>query len=1519
MELQKAKATLASYKSHFSRQKKSFDRRLDEFKNHPDVEENWSMLKDAFNKYQKGFDKIEGAFNDVQLLDPSPELEAQFNDAWNNMEEANSEFSKASKKKKDDGGGTPGGGGAANKRVAKSVDSLKPDQLTKSMKPTEFRHWKQRFDDWYATSCFDAMAMEGQLAFLRSVIESELCEQVDFGGATTIKIALERVEAQFMVNHPLLNRRVEFLTMQQKEGQLMSDHIVALNKAGLEADVDKMCPEDWKATRIISSCTDKEMRTKLLEMKPAVANKPTVAELEQVVNSYEARKISEDLLTGGVPRNRRAMEASGVECWKCRQHGHFQHKCPVPKNKLRCTVCNTTGLHNTHDGCQGKKENPKKDPKKKGDKKREKKKDKTRRSVTPGPNGEGSATDTENEDSSSEDRNRRVVARRMVAKSARRVMARRQVARSADNQPVQVVRRVNATCSRQQGVISHPTPAIGLGVRSSRSQKAKAKIQAIPDTGCTASVINSKVAAKCKLKVDRDVDINLSDAAGKKMRTHGMTTMFINSIDGTTRKIEAIVSPDLTDPCLVSWKDLIELQYLPLNWPHIKPKVRRTSATTEANEVEDQEEEEEEAEEKPWPPEEWGKEITDVIKEFPHLFKNKLNPESRIKAPPMDIKWKENAVLPQCTHTRQIPVHLRGMADAFVEEALKSGIWERAVDGEACSPAHFVEKRDSAGNITGVRPVCDLRKLNESVKRPAQVFPTGQDIWNQVRKSSKRFFKMDMTSGYHQVQLSKEARKYFTFILPQGKFRYTVSPMGFVASGDWFNQLTDNILQEPKIPGVQKEVDDILGEAVDNASLAVTLREVLQRCHDNNITLSKKKMEVGDDVHFAGFRVGVEGCRPDPNKIVALKNFNTPTTPTEVRSFLGAVNQMSSWWPDLSQHCTNLRKLTEKKTAWNWLPEHEEEFQRIKDLLSDTANLAPYDLKSKTELLTDASRLGLGFVLMQFDEVSKRWRLIKAGSAALKRAQKNYPPIQLELLGLTWALQSCDYYLRAHPGFMVKTDHNPLVGLLRRDIRDTSEKLQPLLEICARYTFKAEYIPGKKNKVADLLSRHPLWGNGPTVMDRCGRVFAFEDTWRRVRDDPRMAEILEAAGSNSFYKEAVQAKLDGLTSEEVKRLPHQHGAREFQKWWDSIEVLEDRVDTILIRDGHRIIVPPAARKGILQLLHVPHMATSKTRKAAARRYFWVGMADEVKKMCEHCQTCRERGPSRPEEPLEMPISKSAMEPMEMLGLDIGQFAGNKYLICVDRYSGYPLVGKLGKSSSTKEVIKLIQGWFRTFGYAKRARHDDGPEFRDKFVAWLQQVGCKSEVSSAYNPASNGLAEAGVKNVKALLKKCLDNKECFETALAEFRIAPREDGYSPAELFYKRQVRGLLPELPKKLNVEEAEKARDKVQEAYTEQRQTRSSSKPLQVGQRVWLQDQQSKKWDIEGVIKSIRNGGKSFVVETTSGAAYLRNRRFIKAAARTASGVVAALRKTVCQQEPATKKRVTFKKQVTFKKAGTI
>ena len=116
-------------------------------------------------------------------------------------------------------------------------------------------------------------------------MDSDLIDKVDFVGASTIKIALDRVEREFMKTHPLLNRRVAFLTMKQPEGQQMSEFLVTFKQSGKEADVDTMTIEELKATLIIGSCSNKELRTKLLEMKPATANKPTVPELAQLVVS----------------------------------------------------------------------------------------------------------------------------------------------------------------------------------------------------------------------------------------------------------------------------------------------------------------------------------------------------------------------------------------------------------------------------------------------------------------------------------------------------------------------------------------------------------------------------------------------------------------------------------------------------------------------------------------------------------------------------------------------------------------------------------------------------------------------------------------------------------------------------------------------------------------------------------------------------------------------------------------------------------------------------------------------------------------------------------------------------------------------------------------------------------------------------------------------------------------------------------------------------------------------------------
>ena len=94
--------------------------------------------------------------------------------------------------------------------------------------------------------------------------------------------------------------------------------------------------------------------------------------------------------------------------------------------------------------------------------------------------------------------------------------------------------------------------------------------------------------------------------------------------------------------------------------------------------------------------------------------------------------------------------------------------------------------------------------------------------------------------------------------------------------------------------------------------------------------------------------------------------------------------------------------------------------------------------------------------------------------------------------------------------------------------------------------------------------------------------------------------------------------------------------------------------------------------------------------------------------------------------------------------------------------------------------------------------------RKRFKEWLEQADVRSELSSAYNSPSNGRCKRLVGQMKSIMAKCKASKECFWTALAEWRLAPRSDGPSPAQLFFRRQVRsGRLPEIHGPLDIQEA--------------------------------------------------------------------------------------------------------------------
>ena len=161
--------------------------------------------------------------------------------------------------------------------------------------------------------------------------------------------------------------------------------------------------------------------------------------------------------------------------------------------------------------------------------------------------------------------------------------------------------------------------------------------------------------------------------------------------------------------------------------------------------------------------------------------------------------------------------------------------------------------------------------------------------------------------------------------------------------------------------------------ADNEEDLVILTRTVMERCKENNITISRKKFEMGNEIEFAGHIISDTGIRPDEKKLAAIKQFPTPSCIKEVRTFLGLANQLGSFIPDLAHMTSAIRPLLKKGTTWNWLLEHQAAFEKIKDILTSDMVILPFNTNLDTVLLTDASRLrGIGFALIQIKQGNMR-------------------------------------------------------------------------------------------------------------------------------------------------------------------------------------------------------------------------------------------------------------------------------------------------------------------------------------------------------------------------------------------------------------------------------------------------------------------------------------------------------------------------------------------------------------------
>lgn len=332
----------------------------------------------------------------------------------------------------------------------------------------------------------------------------------------------------------------------------------------------------------------------------------------------------------------------------------------------------------------------------------------------------------------------------------------------------------------------------------------------------------------------------------------------------------------------------------------------------------------------------------------------------------------------------------------MIEEMCNDKIIEAVSDLEHTAfvaPGFFIPKTGTEK----LRFVIDYTGLNRFVERPVHPFMSTTEVLNAIPPDSKVFLKADCTSGYYQIPLDKESSLLTTFLIPQGKYCFKRSPMGLSSSSDVFCQRTDEALQN--VPGLVKLGDDLLLAAPNLNTLLARAKTLMTRCRENSITLSLRKLDIGDKLPFAGYIIGKEGVQPDPARIKAIMALKPPENISHLRSFLGAVNQLSIFCPDLA-HLTNLnRQLLKKNTHFLWTKDHNDTFEKTKTALANKMCLNYFDPTRRTELLTDASRLnGIGYALMQRNDKDEPF-LIQCGSRSLTGAESRYATIELEYVG----------------------------------------------------------------------------------------------------------------------------------------------------------------------------------------------------------------------------------------------------------------------------------------------------------------------------------------------------------------------------------------------------------------------------------------------------------------------------------------------------------------------------------------
>ncbi|KAK7103788.1 hypothetical protein V1264_018620 [Littorina saxatilis] len=587
-----------------------------------------------------------------------------------------------------------------------------------------------------------------------------------------------------------------------------------------------------------------------------------------------------------------------------------------------------------------------------------------------------------------------------------------------------------------------------------------------------------------------------------------------------------------------------------------------------------------------------------------------------------------------------------------VQEHLKE-LLDRNIITESHSPyaAPIVIVRKKDGSI---RLCVDYRRLNSKTVGDAYPLPRIQESFDAL-VGSQYFSTLDLASGYHQIAMDPADQHKTAFVTPMGLYEYTRMPMGLISAPATFQRLMQTTMSEFLFQFLLVYLDDLLVYSKTFDEHLEHLDRLLERLIKTGLKIRPDKCQfLRRQVTYLGHTISAEGISCEAGKVDAVVNWPTPTTTTEVRSFLGFASYYRRFIAKFSKLAGPLHDLvaeaekgTKKKKKTDlrhlWQDTHQATFDAMKRALTSAPVLAYADFKQPFILETDASHDGLSAILSQ--EQEGRRRVIAYASRRLRPTEKNqaaYSSMKLEFLAIKWAISEKFRHYLLGATFTVLTDNNPLVHYKTAPLGALEQRWAAQL---AQFNFTIKYQPGKTNP-ADALSRMPPSFPSPTTSTCLPPELAAA---QQICCERQAAAIPDVAPA--FHHPDTKAEPETifprLSSTELQRLQREDSTigPVLTTWPTKPATGQDRQlrslvqqhDRLYLRDGvlyrkvtdsihgpqFQLVLPSTLRPDVLAMLHdnMGHQGYDRTMQLLRSRVYWPAMYSQVKQYLDNCQRC----------------------------------------------------------------------------------------------------------------------------------------------------------------------------------------------------------------------------------------------------------------------------------------------------------